>query len=296
MEDLLTLSKKILSQTATIHIYSFPNFTLEIFLAIVMFIIYIYLTLEIAQIAKTAIKTRPNTIIRKKIKEVNSSLSICSSSFSKYQDTFNPHYEPIHPSTHLAYKRISSKCSSHSQLGWIMPNMVGVGSCTFPDLENSGNFDTVASMTPAEFVKKEKERRLREKELQKCFESLTSLYGSVIDRKYSVNTLQNKLELAKESVQCGKCNLGDIDVGLSAAMTDSLFDLLEKIVLPSSLNNPLPFNGDMTRLVLDAGDLNLNKQNCNDPTNDGVYERSSTSSTSSSEIIPIKINNNIASY
>lgn len=121
----------------------------------------------------------------------------------------------------------------------------------------SDRLESIASLTPAEYVKRDKERRLRERELQRCFQSLTTLYDNVVEKKFSEKTLTNQLAMAKEQTQCTKMAPPSTLVTLPCdAMTTSLFDLLEKIIVPSSVNNPLPFRGDLTSLALDAGNIN----------------------------------------
>lgn len=150
-------------------------------------------------------------------------------------------------STKVAFRRRSStRGSSHSQLGWVMPEPA-------PETEH---YESIASLTPREFVKRDKQKKLRERNMKNCFDSLTTLYDNVLVRKYSENTLQNHLELAKESTQCAKiCSQHTMNTLPCDAMTQSLFNLLEKIVIPSSTSAHLPFDGDFTTLVLDAGNL-----------------------------------------
>ncbi|GJQ76199.1 hypothetical protein Trydic_g1942 [Trypoxylus dichotomus] len=274
MDEFPALLMKILSQTATVHIYSFPHFTLETFLAIVMFFIYAYLHFEISKIAKCTLRLRPNTVqYRKFLRECNSRESICTS-ITRVQHEYCTFNVSRCPSSHLTYKRLCSNYSNHSQCGWILPQTNHYRARN----PTSERFETIASLTPAEYVKRDKEKRLRERELQRCFQSLTTLYDNVVEKKFSEKTLTTQLEMAKEQTQCTKMAPPSTLVTLPCdAMTTSLFDLLEKIIVPSSVNNPLPFHGDLTSLALDAGNINPKQNPIYDTTQHLVANHSSTS-------------------
>lgn len=84
--------------------------------------------------------------------------------------------------------------------------------------------------------------------------------------------------MAKEQTQCTKMAPPSTLVTLPCdAMTTSFFDLLEKIVVPSSVNNPLPFHGDLTSLALDAGNINPKPSAIFDNTRHLVANHSSSS-------------------
>lgn len=183
--------------------------------------------------------------------ECNSQESICTS-VTRIQHEYCTFNVSRCPSSHVTYKRLCGNYSNHSQYGWVLPQSGNARKHN----PNTERLENIASLSPSEYVKIDKERRLREKELQRCFQSLTTLYDNVVERKYSEKTLTTQLEMAKEQTQCTKMAPASTLVSLPCdAMTTSLFDLLEKIVVPSSVNNPLPFHGDLTSLALDAGNI-----------------------------------------
>ena len=62
MDKILTTIYRVLVQSATIHIYSFPKFTLEIFLATMICLLFCYLHVEVTNIGKATLRIRPNTV------------------------------------------------------------------------------------------------------------------------------------------------------------------------------------------------------------------------------------------
>lgn len=56
---------KILSQKATVHIYSFPNFILETFMAVIVCLIYGILHIEVSKISNKCTKLKPHRLICK---------------------------------------------------------------------------------------------------------------------------------------------------------------------------------------------------------------------------------------
>lgn len=127
------------------------------------------------------------------------------------------------------------------------------------DDKRSNVIDKFISLTPAQYVKMEKERKVREKDLENCLKSLTTLYSNVLDNKLSQGTIGRQIQQAREELlfpQPVNKYLG-FD---TAALTKSLFDLLEKIVTESSIEKPLPFKGDFTTLAMDAGNFNMSAQ------------------------------------
>lgn len=123
------------------------------------------------------------------------------------------------------------------------------------DENNNNIIDKFVSITPNQYVKMEKERKIREKDLEDCLKSLTTLCSNVLDNKLSQSTIQKQIQEAREELlfpQPINKYLG-FD---TAALTNSLFDLLENIITESSIEKPLPFKGDLTTFAMNAGNFN----------------------------------------
>ncbi|KAF2879771.1 hypothetical protein ILUMI_26397 [Ignelater luminosus] len=260
MEDYEKIIRKYLRQTATIHIYSFPYFILETFLALVILLLYVLLHLEVSKIYKKMLRLRPNSVYCETHSGSISKDSLCS---------VTTHYREVytvskHPSTTIAYKRIANNIrSTNSQLGWILPtHPIDESLASRPlSIEKKKYAEKIANLTPEQFVKIDKERKLREKELDSYMTSLSTLCKNVLNKKYSSQTLQKQVEMAKENLQCNKTSLEGKYLGFKTeAMTKSLFNMLEQMITNSSLQNPLPFKGDITTLALDVADLSTDNQ------------------------------------
>lgn len=123
-------------------------------------------------------------------------------------------------------------------------------------LDPAEDYDRFISMTPGQYVRLQKERRSHRKDLETCLKSLTTLYSNVVEDKESQGTLVKQLNQAREELVFPRANKQFIGFD-TAALTNSLFDLLENIVAESSVDRPLPFKGDLTTLALDAGNLSV---------------------------------------
>lgn len=87
--------------------------------------------------------------------------------------------------------------------------------------------------------------------------SLRSLCSDAIERKTSERTIKRHLEMAKEHLDLAKCMLGSGDNKHMMKVTDSLFELLQRIILSSNNGQPFPFRGDMATLAAEIADLSL---------------------------------------
>ncbi|KAK9729176.1 hypothetical protein QE152_g16082 [Popillia japonica] len=130
-----------------------------------MFFIYTYLHFEISKIAKCTLKLRPNSVqYRKFLRECNSRESICTS-ITRIQHEY---------------------CTFN--YGWMLPQNPNFKTHN----PTSDRLESIASLTPAEYVKRDKERRLRERELQRKNSNEPASNGEGADAMYedgaSVNT------------------------------------------------------------------------------------------------------------
>lgn len=93
---------------------------------------------------------------------------------------------------------------------------------------------------------------------ENAVKSLRSLCNQIIEKKSSERTIRRHLEMAKEHLLLAKCSLGSGDHQEMAKVTDSLFELLQRIILSTNSGKPFPFRGDMMTLAAEIADLSLN--------------------------------------
>lgn len=142
------------------------------------------------------------------------------------------------------------KDNSRSQFGWIISDLAGTFSPMYgPSISNRKSLyaETLASITPREFVKRDKERKLKEMETLKCPpESLTKLYNDVMKKNLSESTMNTQLELAKEQTYCVKDTPPPPVFTLPAeGTTQSLLDIIERIVRSYTTNSISRINGNL---------------------------------------------------
>ena len=132
------------------------------------------------------------------------------------------------------------KGRSHSQIGWIISDLSGGFTPMYGSQgrnQRSLYAETLASITPREFVKRDKERKLKEIESSKCSQSLTKLYSNVMENKLSESTLNLHLELAKEETYSTKIESPPPVFMLpTEETTQSLLDIVERL-MGSYVNN-----------------------------------------------------------
>lgn len=274
--DYISIIRKYLRQTATIYLHSNPNFIMEAFLAFITFLLYVYQHIDIYGLSKRMLYIKPNTIYYNTVSGnlckltllfnfktsinylgSNSKDSLCTS-ITNFQHQVNT----TNPSTTIAYKRALTTDSSKSQMGWILQTQPTNRSMV---LERKRLADQILSLTPDQYVKLDKKRRKKEKEFENHSASLATLCRNVTRQKYSSSTLSRQIEMVRENLECNSKSLEGKYLGHKAdIMTRSLLCILEHIITNSSLENPLPFKGDITTLALDAAELSqINHNNKN---------------------------------
>lgn len=256
-------------RSATAYIYSSPVFTLETVLLTIVCTIYVFLHLEIANITLKTCNLKPNSLfLSNRLRAVISRASDCTS-ITRVQERIKFSIGKSSSSTRLSYNRLTSTISSHSNGELAKPQNAGD---VFYTKRSGGDLthriDTVLSMTPEDYIKNDYVRKAKENELVNCIKSLSTLYQDAVVRKVSRQTTHRHLELAKEHLEQAKISSDTARyLGRNAdALTSSLFDLLEGIIMTSAPERPLPFKGDLTTLIFDAGNLNMKSSvGCNIP-------------------------------
>lgn len=142
--------------------------------------------------------------------------------------------------------------------------------------------DKLASLSPAQYVKLDKERQLRERQLKGCMHSLTTLFDNIVTRKFPETNLKEQIETAKEETVCSRVSDQVMKYLDSESVTESLINVLNDIVEDNE--NPLPLKGDLTALVYDIGNLKEKSSMILDTKCDLVPSSTSISSLTKTDI------------
>lgn len=233
MDEPWRYANKILFKSASANIYSSPPFIMEAILSIVICTIYIFLHVDLCNLSNKTIRLKPNYVyVSNRIRHL-ASTSASSSVICVNRSESNV--------------RVCKKSSLSSIVGDALKKVTR----TVED-----KIESMLKLTPDEYLKQQKQLHSKN-EFHACLKSLSSLYEDCIKGEKSDRELQKQLQVAKNS-------LGEDTIkylGKNAQyLTQSLFDILEKMVMSSSLENPLPFKGDITTFIFDAGNLNIDDE------------------------------------
>lgn len=274
MEQLITTTRplfKLLFQSATAYIYSTPTFALETALLVVVSVLYIFLHVEITNITLRTCRLKPNSLyLSNRLRAAYSRDSDCTS-ITHVQHKIRINVSRGSLTTHFSCNNRRASSTSNSSNGNLGAPLhagdVGHTRISTP-LDLYQRIDRVLTMTPEEYIKHDCVRKARENDLVNCIKSLSTLYQDAVARKTSRQATQQHLELAREHLEQAKISSDTSRyLGRNAdALTSSLFDLLEGIIMSSSPERPLPFKGDLTTLIFDAGNLTMKSSvGCNVP-------------------------------
>ncbi|KAF5283880.1 hypothetical protein FQA39_LY04700 [Lamprigera yunnana] len=240
MDSLVKILKKTyhrhLCHAATIYIQSSPYFLMEAFLLFVVLMITVFQHMQITDISKKTLRLKPHSIYCKMDNKEPKENSLVSNKSRLLE---------------LSDEQKDSSENSNSQFGWIGQDTQSIVESS---KEKTRFRDQLINLTPEQYVQLDKERKMRQKDLDMATNSLSTLCHNVIKRQWSEATLTQKLAAFRENLECNSLDI--LYAGNKAAVTtDSLLSILEKLITHSSVENPLPFKGDITTLALDAADM-----------------------------------------
>lgn len=238
MDEPWRYANKILFKSANANIYSTPPFVMEAILSVVVCVIYIFLHIDLSNIKRKTIRLKPNYIyMSNRVRQLANNKSSTSRSAVHL---FN-----------VSDTNIGGESTTADTINSVMGDILKSSTKNVEE-----KIDNVLKLTPDEYLKQQKQLNSKN-EFHACLKSLSSLYEDCLRGEKSDTELQKQLQLAKDS-------LGEDAVkylGKNAQyLTQSLFDLLEKMVMSSSLEKPLPFKGDITTLVFDAGNFSVEEE------------------------------------
>ncbi|KAG5889227.1 hypothetical protein JTB14_006363 [Gonioctena quinquepunctata] len=207
---------KLLDTNIVVHIYSYPHFAIETLLAFVVCIAHCLLIFEINNLyrrmnAKAAVKLRLKHPQLTKVEN-------CS--YHTILSRIHTRIFPIVP----FYKRLNRKFSTATNFGWVIPT--------------NHRVDHLLSLSPSEYVRKDKERKHREVGLRSCLQSLTSLLekafnDDIMMKSASGKAIKERINAIKEfENQFERDSIGDL-------CTPSLHSLLKHSVNQKSLKSSL---------------------------------------------------------
>lgn len=249
MEQILKSAKTFLFSSVTANITSFPYFCTESVLVAIVCLSYILLHIEFTNIQMKTIRLQPNRLHfgnkRKHVRSEESLFSsfsvrkICSTSLRRMQS-----------STDLSSTKSTIKPIQSPET---VPESIGMRKL-------SRKIDDYMTLTPEHYVKIDKLLNMQNTKTP-YGKSLSNLYTDLVEKKYSEESLKRLVKDTKEQLEQAKVSevFRYVSGNSSDGLTRSLFNLLEKIVLSSSLKNPLSFKGEFTTLSFDVGRVTMAK-------------------------------------
>ncbi|KAG5886921.1 hypothetical protein JTB14_034197 [Gonioctena quinquepunctata] len=242
MDELITQLAKLLSYNIVVHIYSYPHFAIELLLALAVCIAHCLLIFEINNLYKrTNAKAAINLGLKHpQLREVES---------SSYQ-TISTLHTQIPPQqigststrqSNVPSYRVTRKLSTASTFGSVVPTNYGEPRLITRHAYND-RVDHLLSLSPSEYVRKDRERKYREAGLKSCIHSLTSLLEKALNddnitmESVSKGAIKKSINAIKENFE--NQILGD-RYSIGESYSPSLHSLLNQSVNNKSLKNSL---------------------------------------------------------
>ncbi|VEN38313.1 unnamed protein product [Callosobruchus maculatus] len=247
MENLITQMVKFLSSTVVVHIYSFPNFSIETFLASIVCVVHVLLIHEVNSLyrrtnAKAAAKLRLRHASIKELEgcSYHSMARVETTLFPEKVETTTTHRHSFTlPSA--PYRRLNRRMSNTSNFGWVISRKTSSVYCG----NYSDRIEQLLALSPSEYVRKDKERKYKEAGLKNCIQSLTSLLEKALEAEENGLTMdQVSKDAVRNSIKTIKSNF---DNHLSSfreplakvASCRSIYSLISHTMTKSTLQNSL---------------------------------------------------------
>lgn len=240
MDEINEYIAKFLSHSVLVHIYSHPNFSVETFLGLLVTIVNFLLVLEINNMYDNSqtpakIHIRPNL-------QASPSKESSVTSVAKVHTRYFQMKE--NGSLISNYKqRLQKNFSIHSNCGWIVPQEIDemfMKTLTGSQKSKFTKIDQVLSITPSEYIKRDKQKRQQVAQIRDCIQSLTKMLNSRRN-KLSKQSIQKNLEIMQEHLSVlSTSDPIKFNHPETECIDETLYDIIESIVLSSSVENPLP--------------------------------------------------------
>ncbi|KAK9877443.1 hypothetical protein WA026_018553 [Henosepilachna vigintioctopunctata] len=249
MEELFHTVTKLLAHNIVVHIYSLPNFTIESFVTSLICVVHILLIMEVNSLVsqvteKSIAKFRRKRIMRDESKP-SSLMSLQSGDTAqvKMQYHLRKYYEshsPFIPPNYSTKKLTKIPVTQVSD--------VNIVNLTAAQCEKYQKIDQILSVSPSDYIKKDKEKKIHENELRHCLKSLTALLECSVASKMSTTSLAKSISIIREHLKSAKSNEHITEdnhqiIETSKKATESLYDIMERS-LTQSVQEQVASHGD----------------------------------------------------
>ncbi|KAH1007769.1 hypothetical protein HUJ04_004964 [Dendroctonus ponderosae] len=196
MDEFIANIVKILSSTINVRIISFPSFAIESLLASVVCIVHCLLIFEVNTLVR---RTNAKAAARLRLKHpVKESDSYSLHSILTLQATQVFHKKPEVFQRPQIYKPTNSKLQrryNRENNSWLLSKGDSILRHTFSD-----RVDHLLSISPSEYIRRDKERKNREQGIQSCIQSLTTLLEKALNSDGGVTFQSMSKEDIKKSI------------------------------------------------------------------------------------------------
>ncbi|XP_050295603.1 uncharacterized protein LOC126735601 [Anthonomus grandis grandis] len=209
MDEIIINTVKFLSSTVVVRLLSYPPFAIEIFLAAVVCVVHILLLFEInTLVRRTNSKAAARLRMRHPIKESETSfhslvtLQTAHHIFQK-KPTEMPFYQRPQVFVPVNSRIPPRKMMSSGNFGLILAK----GDSSILKSKVSERVEQLLSISPSEYVRRDKERLNREQGLKSCIQSLTSLLEKALEnealeiRNMSKEDIKKSIRSLKENFE-----------------------------------------------------------------------------------------------
>ncbi|KAL3289109.1 hypothetical protein HHI36_003550 [Cryptolaemus montrouzieri] len=252
MEDLFHSITKLLAHNIVVHIYSLPNFSIESFVTSLICIVHILLIVEVNSLVgqiteKSIAKLRRQRIMRDDSRPSSRASLHSNETHVKMQHHLRKYYEshsPFLPHNHNQNKLSKINELEKSNYNWISLSPV--------DGEKYEKIDQILSVSPSDYIKKDKEKKIHENELRHCLKSLTTLLECSVASKMSNTSLAKSISIIKNHLKssnsCENITDNKKTIENNRNTTESLFDMMERSLTLSTKEDGMTSHGDVARM------------------------------------------------
>ncbi|XP_074030819.1 uncharacterized protein [Leptinotarsa decemlineata] len=299
MDEFINYLVKLLTNNILVHIYSYPHFAIETFIASVICVTHCLLIFEVNNLFRRT-NTRAAIKLRHRHPQLKDAESCSYHTISRLHTQIFPQKIETTATRQSYYvpsytRRLNKKLSNASNFGWVIPTR-GDSRIVMRHGYND-RVEHLLSISPSEYVRKDKERKHREAGLRSCIHSLTSLLEKALNNenmelesasreaiKKSINALKENFEhqIAVEN----NYNMGDF---ASPSLHSLLGHSVQKKSLRNSLASPhfVSFNLVGNEFERQDKDAKVYKEESLDELNQ-AYDRKSIEVLHGDQKIPLK--------
>ncbi|CAH0552070.1 unnamed protein product [Brassicogethes aeneus] len=184
MEEIISHVLKCMSHTIIVHVVSFPHFSIETFLAGVVCVVHCLLMFEINTLVyKTNAISTAKLKFLLPLKEVEGSTSVHSVVLQKHA------LNNMDSRMCNAYKKERRKLSTTTGISFSSPQS--------KEKHCYDRIEQILSITPSQYIRRDKERRMKDQGLKTCIHSLTSLLEQSLHKDNMILSRMSKENIRK---------------------------------------------------------------------------------------------------